>query len=407
MPTYGPNTTATWTDDNSYGTDAWVSVTNIQTENGINSYVGISTQYESSHYANGHGFGFSIPSDKAIVGIQVDVKARSDLALDTYDVVKLIKNGSVVGSNLAASTAITQGVLTWNTFGGASSLWGTSWLYSDINASNFGVVCSVKNGNAGYTQKYIDCIRITVYTVNTYTGDSSISVSSSPTLSCSVAKLTNTPNFDFLSVQHSRNIGDTVPFADLSGTRWDRYQRDGHLNDAIRKWLTLQTSGALIREMQGIDASGYWNALSSYVKEATVSLANNVGSLSGVSHVIAVYDTNTGVVLKRLPESGASFAIASAGNSFLTPNVLNPYWTIDGGNIRLIDGTTGSTDALGVRYVAEHVNLASFGTTDIAIPANYWHQILDLAMMFAKEENNQLAIAQTKDAHVKKEISGE
>ena len=56
----------------------------------------------------------------------------------TYSQVQAIKGGTIVGSNLAASTAV-PGTEATNTFGSSSNLWGSSWTYSDINASTFGV----------------------------------------------------------------------------------------------------------------------------------------------------------------------------------------------------------------------------------------------------------------------------
>ena len=81
-----------------------------------------------------------------------------------------------------------------------------------------------------------------------------------------------TPNFDALSVQHSRNIGDKVAAATTDGTATSSLQRSTHLNNAIRKWHA---------DMLAI---GNKNALSGYIVESPgVSLANNVISLSSAS----------------------------------------------------------------------------------------------------------------------------
>lgn len=55
-----------------------------------------------------------------------------------FGTVQTLKAGSAVGTNMGgASVPGTEGTVT---FGSSSSLWGSSWTYSDINASNFGII---------------------------------------------------------------------------------------------------------------------------------------------------------------------------------------------------------------------------------------------------------------------------
>lgn len=77
--------------------------------------------------------------------------------------VRLMKGGVIGGSNLASASA-------WPTsdayasYGGATELWGQSWLLADINASNFGAALAarVQNGTAR-----VDHMRVTVYYYST------------------------------------------------------------------------------------------------------------------------------------------------------------------------------------------------------------------------------------------------
>ena len=103
--------------------------------------------------------------------------------------VRLVKNGTIVGNNKAATgtdwtsaeTAVTYGV-------GTTDLWGTTWTPSDINNANFGLVLSVLNATAigsSYTAS-VDFIQITItYTVpgslNWYTVSSGGSIVQSGT----------------------------------------------------------------------------------------------------------------------------------------------------------------------------------------------------------------------------------
>lgn len=78
--------------------------------------------------------------------------------------VRLVKGGTIVGSDLAYTTTPWNTVDTYTSYGGPSTLWGTTWTYTDVNASNFGAVLSatVRNGNAR-----VDHMQITVYALST------------------------------------------------------------------------------------------------------------------------------------------------------------------------------------------------------------------------------------------------
>lgn len=57
------------------------------------------------------------------------------------NIVKLVKGGAVVGTSQATATLWPSGDIEVQ-YGGAASLWGTTLLYSDVNAADFGVVLS-------------------------------------------------------------------------------------------------------------------------------------------------------------------------------------------------------------------------------------------------------------------------
>jgi hypothetical protein len=80
--------------------------------------------------------------------------------------VSLIKGGTITGDNKATTTDWPTSFGTAS-YGGASDLWGTSWTYADINASNFGVALSAYN-QSGVSSRtaYVDYMQISVtYTV--------------------------------------------------------------------------------------------------------------------------------------------------------------------------------------------------------------------------------------------------
>jgi hypothetical protein len=117
-------------------------------------------------------FGFSIPSTAVICGIQADVEKMADdigfvALLESYVTdlsVRLIKNGTVTGSNHATATHWSE-TESYSSYGGSSDLWGTSWSVADINASNFGLSFSASiNGLVGLIPEVlINHIRLTVY----------------------------------------------------------------------------------------------------------------------------------------------------------------------------------------------------------------------------------------------------
>lgn len=80
---------------------------------------------------------------------QVIITAGEDTAcVDTT--VRLVKAGTVVGDNKAATTTQWPNAAAVATYGSATDLWGTTWTAAEVNASNFGFVLSatVTNGEA-------------------------------------------------------------------------------------------------------------------------------------------------------------------------------------------------------------------------------------------------------------------
>jgi len=121
-----------------------------------------------TQYLTAQNFGFSIPSGAAICGIEVEVQRHAGGLIIGSSIkdnsVKIIKNGSVTGSEQSAA-ASWPGADAYATFGGAANQWGTAWTPADINAPGFGVAISAKLSVAAavFLTSYIDHIRITVY----------------------------------------------------------------------------------------------------------------------------------------------------------------------------------------------------------------------------------------------------
>ena len=194
------------------------------------------------------------------------------------------------------------------------------------------------------------------------------------------------PNFDSLSVQHSRNIADTVSAAANSGNKFTTAQRSNHLNNAMRRWLFTQTSLA------------NYNALINYIADVTATTGSGTYSLSGVANIISVHCDSK--VIKRGNERFFNQYQASAtnGNSFLAPSATDPAYIYVGGVINLYPLTSFSSKTILIHYITTHTNLTAGFATDILVPSQYWHQILDLALVEAMNEiPSELSMARSKD----------
>lgn len=160
MTTTGPNIAGTGANDTAVGSIAWATPSNITTDDGNEAAASV-TAGATTHYLKGTNFGFSIPSGDTIDGILVEIDRRAQTASRITDVtVSIVKGGTVTGDNKAIGTTWPT-ALTYQSYGGAADLWGTTWTDSDINASNFGVVISCTN-SSGTVGARVDAIRITI-----------------------------------------------------------------------------------------------------------------------------------------------------------------------------------------------------------------------------------------------------
>lgn len=170
MATTGPNLPSTVSNSGTAtpdaGSTAWVNISNILLEDGS---FATSTGSTTTQYALCSDFGLSVPSGSTINGIVVSVKKKGTNSIPTSDfvkdnVVKLIKAGTIVGSDKADTSTNWSSTLTSVDYGSSSDLWGTTWTSGEINSSAFGVAFSA-NPEPGDTVAVasIDSIKITVH----------------------------------------------------------------------------------------------------------------------------------------------------------------------------------------------------------------------------------------------------
>lgn len=171
MSISGPNIVGTGANNTGVGTNVWNSPSNITASDNTESLSTGAGTSEISNYLFGTNPGFSIPSTDQIDGIEVTIHRRANRPFSTdgaYDeYVQLIKGGTVVGSNKAATGTQWPVAEAPVTYGGPTDKWGTTWTYSDINSSSFGAALAVdfivNNLDEITVTARVDTIEITIY----------------------------------------------------------------------------------------------------------------------------------------------------------------------------------------------------------------------------------------------------
>jgi hypothetical protein len=133
---------------------------------------------EWSRYLRGTQFGFSVPANAQLLGIQARIERCSGVYGEIEDKsVRLIQGGAIAGDEKGKSIELTQQPHWWPTlsppneayesYGGAADLWGLTWTPAQVNAADFGVGVAVSDefNCGGGTSGYVDHVEITVYYV--------------------------------------------------------------------------------------------------------------------------------------------------------------------------------------------------------------------------------------------------
>lgn len=150
MATSGPTSCGTGADDAAVGSVAWTNPGNITADDA--SYAtAATTNVATSHWLKATNFGFTLPTDAIINGIQVTYKYKDSTGAGQVNSCKIVKGGTIVGSSLSGGESIPVSENT-QSYGGSSNLWGQTWTAADINASNFGFVLQTISNAGGSTQ---------------------------------------------------------------------------------------------------------------------------------------------------------------------------------------------------------------------------------------------------------------
>lgn len=179
LPSAGPSAPSVTSDDASVGSLSWSSTDSAKvSDNAYALAVSPGAGPQQTHYLTATGFGFSIPTNATIKGIQVTVERTTNSTSVKDTAVYLMKSSSTVGTNYAATSGTgftacispVTGSDCWSTseatvtYGGSSDLWGTTWTPAEINDSGTGVAFSAtRTYGTGSRNIQVDQIMMTVY----------------------------------------------------------------------------------------------------------------------------------------------------------------------------------------------------------------------------------------------------
>lgn len=167
----------TGAEDSSYGTYPWsASGANITSDNNVFDTSECNMGSQDTYYLKATNFGLSVPN-ATIDGIEFRIRVYSDDTSGTPGDVgrfvhcETIQGGTIGGTDLNGSTDLNNLSETAHTFGNSTQLWGQTWTYSDVNASNFGVAFAFTLNGTSHVDIKVDSVEVKVYyTVSTTPG---------------------------------------------------------------------------------------------------------------------------------------------------------------------------------------------------------------------------------------------
>jgi hypothetical protein len=158
MPSQGPRSPA----NVDAGAGGWDTQGNAAVLDGVYSFNDLNpAEISEGIYPN--QYGFTIPSNATITGVEVTVYDSSDTSNGVVANSTRLKIGVTSSTNLEPGTTVIPTSITARTIGSSASLWGLSLTPADINGSTFGVELKYQENLAGSAQVRVDYVAITVY----------------------------------------------------------------------------------------------------------------------------------------------------------------------------------------------------------------------------------------------------
>lgn len=134
--------------DATVGTISWTNVNNVKTDDLNVAQATTTSGGDNSKYLKCTNFGFTLPNNAEILGIEVNVRLKGGSNDDVDDnQVRIVKSdgsfGSITKNRLNEVWWGSGGGGEFVTYGSATDIWSETWTASDINNSNFGFGISV------------------------------------------------------------------------------------------------------------------------------------------------------------------------------------------------------------------------------------------------------------------------
>jgi hypothetical protein len=107
-------------------------------------------------------YGFSIPANATILGVQLEYQKYSPTDDSIDRVVRLVIDGAKQGEDKSITSVMWPDVHSNTVYGGPADTWGLSLTPSNINASGFGIAVAAE-ATAGNEDVYIDHLGLRVY----------------------------------------------------------------------------------------------------------------------------------------------------------------------------------------------------------------------------------------------------
>ena len=380
--TAGPNNAGTGANNAAIGTVAWTNPGNVTAADGTSTTAAL-TNGAFTNYIQGSNYGFAIPSGNVINGIEVIINrktsANNGSRVTSDNIVKIVKNGSILGNNNAATGVGYPTTLTIATYGSPTDKWGLTWLASDINASNFGAALSV-TANNNLTAS-VDYIQIKVYytpspTISSFTATSAC-IGSTPSIVITGNHFTGATNVSFngvsagspgvgFVVNSNTQITATLPAGATTGTITVTTPSGTGTSVSnftvnplpVLNAITGTTSVCIgsTTTLSNSTSGGIWNSASTGV--ANISSGGVVSTVSaGTSLITYTYtngngctnSVNTTVTVNALPVVSAASSVCIGSTIQLTPNSGGTWTSSD--NAKATVDNTGLVNGVSVGSV--------------------------------------------------------
>ena len=236
--------------DATVGTRDWTSPEKVASSNDDWASVALAKGI-ISHYLKVTGFGFTIPDNCAINWVKVSVERHADnILLHDYSV-KLVKGGTIQGTDKATTTGWPASDT--NEDHGGTDKWGLTLLYSDVNADNFGCVISAKNYKTGSDATYNGYIDYVIITID-YSPLTKKSLSIQMVNNVSLLQRTPPTLFAYYNTGHTVSV--VIQSTDWSGQSFIPFI--GHKIISVKLLLyRVNSPGTVIVSIRAIDSSGY------------------------------------------------------------------------------------------------------------------------------------------------------